>query len=419
MTTKYDWLVSLQSVSGFVLNTDELDTGALGYLTTPLDDPRVKIRSVSMQGGRNRELDTIKPSTATVVFDNRDGLFSPENTSSPYYGSTFPGKNIVVQYVNKIAGPNFGKVVPFFSGFVSDWSWDFDVNGDAIATVSATDTLGLLATIDIVSLSVPVEDTGARVARICAAAGLNASQYDARVTYGQGQSIMAAATLSGNALQLLQDTVFHEQGVLLAYDGVIRFGQRGTNFQVGGYFTNVSGGPQPAFFYSAAEMAYSLDSVSNPVTTTSALGTATSVNQSNVDLYGNYSRSYETEFSTFAQQDGFTKFLVNFYSTPQFRPSALTFSFDRILDDDVANGTSYALDFLFLSVYFSATVNVVFIDSARGMNTNSNYLVSSFSHSASPASYTVSVGFEREIANVFFRLDFPEYGVLDTNVLGF
>jgi hypothetical protein len=166
-------------------------------------------------------------------------------------------------------------------------------------------------------------------------------------------------------------------------------------------------------------MGYSLDSVSNPVTTTSTLGTATAVNTSNVGLYGDYSRSYDTEFSTFAQQDGFTKFLVNFYSTPQFRPSSLTFSFDRILADDVANGTSYALNFLFLSVYFSATVQVTFVDNARGMNTNSNYLVSSFSHSSTPASYTVTIGFEQEIAANWFTLDFPELGVLDTNILGF
>jgi len=419
MSSKYDWRVSLESVSGFTLNVDELDTGVLGYLTTPLTDSRVKIRSVAMQGGRNRELEAVKPSTATVVFDNRDGLFSPENTSSPYYGSTFPGKKIVVEYVNKIAGPNFGKVVPFFSGFISDWSWDFDIDGDAIATVSATDTLGLLATINISNLSVPVEDTGARIARICAAAGLNASQYDPRVNVGQGQSIMAATTLTGNALQLIQDTVFHEQGVLFAYDGVIRFGQRGLVYQTTGYLTNVTGGPQPAFFYSSAEMGYSLDSVSNPVTTTSTLGTATAVNTSNVGLYGDYSRSYDTEFSTFAQQDGFTKFLVNFYSTPQFRPSSLTFSFDRILAEDAANGTSYALNFLFLSVYFSATVQVTFVESARGMNTNSNYLVSSFSHSSTPTSYNVSIGFEQEIAANWLRLDFPELGVLDTNILGF
>jgi hypothetical protein len=416
MSTKYDWLVSLESVSGFVLDTDQLDTGVLGYLTTPLTDPRVKIRSVSMQGGRNRELEAVKPSTATVVFDNRDGLFSPENTSSPYYGSTFPGKKIVVDYVSKIGG-RYERA--FFSGFISDWSWDFDINGDAIATVSATDTLGLLATINISNLSVPVEDTGARIARICAAAGLDASQYDPRVNVAQGQSIMAATTLTGNALQLIQDTVFHEQGVVFAYDGVIRFGQRGQVYQTTGYLTNVTGGPQPAFFYSAAEMGYSLDSVSNPVTTTSTLGTATAVNTSNVGLYGDYSRSYETEFSTFAQQDGFTKFLVNFYSTPEFRPSSLTFSFDRILADDVQNGTSYWPYFLFLSTYFSATVQVTFVDSARGMNTNSNYLVSSFSHSSTPTSYNVSIGFEQEIAANWFRLDFPELGVLDTNILGF
>jgi hypothetical protein len=321
--------------------------------------------------------------------------------------------------VNKIAGANFGKVVPFFSGFISDWSWDFDINGDAIATISATDTLGLLATIDIANVSAPDEDSGSRIARICLAAGLNPSQIDIFIGGGYGQSIMAATTLAGNALQLVQDTIFQEQGYFFAYDGVLRYIQRGLFYQTAGYLTNVPGGPEPAFFYSAVEMGYSLDTVSNPVTTTSSLGTATAVNTSNLGLYGDYSRSYDTQFSTFLQQSEFTKFLVNFYSTPQFRPSSLTFSFDRILADDVANGTSYALNFLFLSVYFSATVQVTFVDSARGMNTDSLYLVSSFSHSSTPASYNVSIGFERVIPENWFRLDETEYGVLDVNVLGF
>ena len=144
----YEWRVSLESQTGFVLDTDLLDTGVLGFLNTPLTDSRVKIRSVSVQGGTNRELDKIPPSTATIVFDNRDGLFNPDNTSSPYYGQIFPGKTISLEYVNKVSGASFNDALNLFYGVVTDWSFGYDVSGDATATVSAKDLLGLLAGLD-------------------------------------------------------------------------------------------------------------------------------------------------------------------------------------------------------------------------------------------------------------------------------
>ena len=114
----YKWEVALQSPTGFVLGTDELDTGALGFTTINLDDSRVKIRSVNYGGGRNRELDSLPPATATIVFDNRDGLFNPNNTSSPYYGSIFPGKQIVLSYNDGVNS------APVFFGQTVAWSFD-------------------------------------------------------------------------------------------------------------------------------------------------------------------------------------------------------------------------------------------------------------------------------------------------------
>jgi hypothetical protein len=412
----YEWQVSLQSPTGFILGTDELDTGTLGFLTTALDAAGTKIRSVSMQGGRNRELDAIQPSTATVVFDNRDGLFSPENTSSPYYGLLYPGKLIVIDYVDKIGGPTTYDFWHFFAGFVSDWSWDFDLNGDAVAIVTATDTMGILSTIEITNETAPEESTGARIRRICSLAGLNAAQFFC----DEGLSTMAATTLNGNALKLAQDAAFHEQGYLYATLGYIQFLQRNA-FQEYAYatFTNQSSVAPSTYNYDSVKMSYSLDSVSNPVTTTSSLGTATVIGSAQSLLYGEHAKTYETDFSTFAVQQEFTKYLVNNYGTPEFRPEQLTFSLDRVLAQDKIDVSSYAIGLLVLATEPRYPVRFYFVDSAKGMTSDKLYVLSSFSHSSTPASYTLSVGFEPATFQGVFRLDDSEYGLLDTGILAF
>jgi hypothetical protein len=417
MATGYEWQVSLESPTGFILDTDQLDFQALGFLTTKLDDARVKIRSVSMQGGRNRELDAIQPSTATIIFDNREGLFSPENSSSPYYGLTYPGKLIRLDYINKIPGPYISQVSQFFTGFVSEWSWDFDVNGDAVAIVSAVDTLGSLATIEISDVIAPAEKTGARIQRILLAAGFNEAQFNIQT----GISTMAASTVTGNALQLIQQVAFHEQGYLFASGGMIVFFER-NNYQEYGnaYFTNLAGQGQPSFFYDGVKMAYSLDSVTNPVTTTSALGTVTASSDADIVLFGEHAVSYETEFATLAEQQNFTRYLADNYGSPQFRPDSLTFSLDKVLDSDAATDSSLAAGLVQLaSAAAGTTIRFIFIDSEKGMSNNELLVIASFSHSSTPASYNITMGFEPATWQGVFRLDDRQFGTLDGNKLAF
>jgi hypothetical protein len=417
MTTSYNWRISLESVTGFVLNTDVLNTGQLGFLSTVLDDAGVKIRSVSMSGGRNRELDAIQPSTATIVFDNMAGLFTPDNPYSPYSSLIFPGKLIGIEYVEVINGvPGFR--LPFFNGVISEWSWDFDVNGDAIATVSATDSLSILATVEIQDTAAPAETTGARISRILALAGLNASQG----SIDTGVSTMAATTLSGNALQLAQQAAFHEQGFLFAQSGAIQFWQRNKSESAGiATFSNErTGDYYNEFYYDSVQMGYSNDSISNIVTTVSALGTATASSTSSISQYGEIAKSYDMEYSTFAEQQQFGNFLVDVYGTPQFRPQELTFSVPRYLDRDSTTGRSSAAFLVEVGMNVGYPISFTFLDPVKGMNIRyETLLTSSFSHSSTPSGYTVTIGLEPATYLKIFRLDSAFYGVLDQNVLAF
>ena len=422
----YFWRVYLESVEGFILDTTELDDTdvRLGYVSTELDDPRVKIRSVNYQGGRNRELDNFPPTTISVVFDNRDGLFNPNNTSSPYYGLIYPGKQINVQYVNSFPNFFYDRRSDAFTGVVTSWSFDFDVNGDAIATVTAKDLLGKLAGIEIAPSVVPQESTAARFNRICTLAGLNASQFQSNLSY----SVMAAGTISGDALQLLQDVAFHEQGYVVARpNGVIYFGERNWLQRVPNYFFS-QGEPYvdpdlPFYFpvypsaYESLAMTYSDDSIANYVTTTSSLGTATAVNSQSISIYNQTNQSYEVTFSSFAQQTQLARWLATTYGLPEFRPLELTFSMDALLALPPLNGTT-AFPFTQLNSY-GLLAQVKFDPPGSGEVIDSLYVVSSWKHSSTPSGYTVTIGLEPATFANLFILDDPQNGLLDTNILAF
>ena len=418
----YEWRVSLESQTGFVLDTDLLDTGVLGFLNTPLTDSRVKIRSVSVQGGTNRELDKIPPSTATIVFDNRDGLFNPDNTSSPYYGQIFPGKTISLEYVNKVSGASFNDALNLFYGVVTDWSFGYDVSGDATATVSAKDLLGLLAGVNIPATSVPQESSEARFKRICTLAGFNS----ARVLSGGSYATLAAATIQGDALQLAQDVVFQEQGYTAVIGDAIYFQPRNSNTNLYGViFSNYTTEANIwNYSFTDLQMAYSNDTVANSVTTTSSLGTAIVTDSVQVAKYGKTSAQYDVSYSTLGQQTDLTNFLVNFYGAPQFRPESMTISIDSLLtagdqlSSNVVDGYA-ALYFLSIAYSYGFAVRVLFDPPGSGDIIDKKLLISSWSHSSTPSGYNVTIGFQPNPFQDVFILDSATFGILNTNKLGF
>jgi hypothetical protein len=428
MPNDYEWRVSLESPDGLILDTGELNdplTGRLGNLTTELTDSRVQIRSVSFQGGRNRELDTIPPSTMTIVFDNREGIWNPEDVFGPYYGLLYPGKGIQLAYVNKVPGLYLNFAVGVFWGTVTSWAFDYDLNGDAIAILSAKDTLGQLAGIEIPSTAAPVERTGARIARILSLAGLNASQYSLE----QGYSTLGAATISGDALQLIQDVAFQEQGFVYSLRNAIIFIQRNAFQEIPQfYFTNITNSVNaPTGVYtlpfSSLGVAYSDDTVANSVTTISSLGTAVVTDALKVETYGKTSKSYDVNYSTFLEQTSFTNYLVTNYGSPQFRPDSMQISFDGVLGlpdifalQDVNGYTALLLAAI---SYYGIPVLVEFAPGGSGKQLLQPLVISSWSHSSTPARYDVSIGFEPATFLGVFRLDDPNYGILDSNTLAF
>jgi hypothetical protein len=422
MLPRPNFVAYVESRTGFTLDVDSLDNTVLGFPLTALDDPRVKIKSVNVSGGRNRELDVFKSSTATVVFDNRDGLFNPNSVSSPYYGLIFPGKPFQVNFTNTVSS-DFPNIL--FSGNITSIDFIFDVNGDAVVSISASDLFTLLANIEIPDTAVPQESTGARATRIFALAGFNAAQYDVEATT---YSTMIAATISGNALSLLQSCMTAEQGQMYCYNGAVVF--RGRNYNQ--YFPNFSidatGGSGAwvagfnVFPSTALDFAYSDDSIVNQVTTTSSLGTATFSNTASIEQFGVKAKSFDTQYASLAEQISFAQFIASSYGTPQFRVMNATFSVDDALTapyGGLYNGLIAYYLLLYTCLPFS-TVNIKFNPPGDVSEDIDQYSqLTSWSHSATPGGYNINVGFEPAVFRDTFRLDSNILGFLDFNRLAF
>lgn len=99
------------------------------------------VRSIDIRVGRSDELDQFVGGTATIVLDNRDGRFTPGNTSSPYSPNVKP-QRLVGIYMQETS---FGLGTGIFAGTVDDWLvTDYDRRNSTV-TVLASDGWQLLA----------------------------------------------------------------------------------------------------------------------------------------------------------------------------------------------------------------------------------------------------------------------------------
>jgi hypothetical protein len=91
----------------------ELDNAT--YLLAPdtvFIDVTEHVAAVSIDRGRERELDEYATGTASIVFNDDDRTFDPAYSGSPYYGEIVPMKRARVSWQG----------IDLFNGWVDDWS---------------------------------------------------------------------------------------------------------------------------------------------------------------------------------------------------------------------------------------------------------------------------------------------------------
>ena len=129
-------------------------------------------RSININRPSSDETGRFAAGTCTIVLDNRDGRFSPANTSGPY--SSGGVTQVVPEVPLRIQCDYNGNFYAIFVGQAEDWADEFPAFGrDAVTVLTATDPMARIAAWSgsPVTLVGDGENTGARVDRILDAAG--------------------------------------------------------------------------------------------------------------------------------------------------------------------------------------------------------------------------------------------------------
>lgn len=241
---------------------------------------------VSIRRGRNRVLNSFEAGTATVVLEDENGDYNPQNTSSPYYGKLLPLRKIRI-WADYDDGGGTDRYY-LYSGYIVSFDNTFRLGNDEVSTVTfqCVDAFRLLQNVQIstVAGSSAGQTTGARIENLLDLASFPASQrlIDVGDTTVQAdpsssRSLLAACQNieqtelggffiddEGNAVFLSRSTVSEK-----ADETPLLFNDDGTNIS-----------------YQSIDFAYDDTQIFNDITVTRLGGTAQNVQStSSIETY--------------------------------------------------------------------------------------------------------------------------------------
>jgi len=173
-------------------------------------------RNLSVRRGRSRELDTFTSGQCSFRLDNRDRRFDPLHAAGPHFGDIRPRLRVTV----------VSDGISLFDGFIEDWNYDYDLNGDSVAEVTCIDGLALLSQTALAEFT-NAQDTPAE--RIEAILARSEVAYSGSTDLDPGFNPMQADTVSDdtNTLTYLQKVSDTDLGRLFVDgSGVLRYRDR-------------------------------------------------------------------------------------------------------------------------------------------------------------------------------------------------
>ena len=270
------------------------------------------VRSISVERGRSRVLEKFTSGSANLVLDNRERLFDPLMTSSPFFGAIVPRKQIVISKNDQ----------PVYLGNVQDWDFSYQVSGDNTAIAKAGDGFAYLAQGNLTPGTAISQLSGARVQAVLTEAGWPATQR----TIESG-----LATLDADYIMPNTNVLAYLKKVELSESGSMFIGKNGDfTFKDGGApsFSGVTFGPAGLPFVDY-EVVYGVEEMKNKVNVTWTAGTAiggtaTAEDTSSQDAYGVFEVTYETLLTNGTAALAYATAQVAEYAQPKYRVDSIT-----------------------------------------------------------------------------------------------
>ena len=404
MPTRVQIAFDLSATAGVNFFTlDDADKGVLdntAYLLggDVLIDVTQYVRDFSVKRGRSTTLQKFTAGQANVTLDNRTRIFDPTYAAGTYYGQILPRKQIVIDRDSEV----------IYTGLVEDWNFNYDVSGQSLAEVSASDGFTLVANQTRTAGTATAQATGARVAAVLTEIGWPLT----RRSISTGQATLDADVVSAddNALNYLQkvetsepgalfigkagDFTFRDRADLQTYTSGLTFGGTGIPFTGMGVVFGVE----------------ELLNVSSITFTAAGViaGTAIATDAASQTAYGTIDETIDTLLASSADATALANWRVGTLSQPKYRIDAITISLE---------GCTAAQALQVLDVELGDVATVTWTPNSIGSAISQIVTVDQIAHDAAPDRHDVTFTMSETIAA--FILDDAIYGVLDDDILGF
>jgi len=295
-------------------NTSYPLSGAIFY------DVTAKVKSISIQRGKNRQLDQYDQGLANVVLNNNDRTFDPEYAASPYFGQIIPKRQIRI---------SSGGVIQFF-GLIDDWNLFYNPDGDSTVAAACSDATSSLATQFIATRTNDVQLSGDRINTILSLPELAwpVAQRDIEVGAMElGADIIPDNT---NALAYLRTIEKSEPGsFFISKAGSVVFRDRRASSNAQAVILADDGTGIP---YTNIVVEYGSENLANEVALTSAITSTQAVARSldSIDTYGIFSLN-QTGLLINNDSDlvELSKLYANKYKDPEYRFNSIDVLVDQ------------------------------------------------------------------------------------------
>jgi hypothetical protein len=142
-----------------------LGTGILADAPADVVDVSDIALRVSIRRGRNRILNSFEAGTATVVLEDENGDWNPQNVSGPYYGKLLPLRKIRI-WADYDDGSGLDRYY-LYSGYITSYDNTFRLGIDEVSSVTlqCVDAFRLFQNVNITTVagSSAGQTTGARI----------------------------------------------------------------------------------------------------------------------------------------------------------------------------------------------------------------------------------------------------------------
>ncbi len=198
----------------------DLDVSGQGPLVdTPVwTDVIAYVRGMTINRGRGSVHSEFDAGSLTLVLDNTDGRFDPNNSSGPYNPNLKLGIPVRIQATHSVT------TYDLFRGHVDVWPLNYPASGnDAVVTLECVENLALIRGDELTAQVYAQEKTDTRLGNILDDVGWPAADR----ALDAGTPEVAARTYTGSPSRLISELLEAEQGhFYIAGDGTATFKSR-------------------------------------------------------------------------------------------------------------------------------------------------------------------------------------------------